>query len=61
MQDFEKLGAFYLGKAFVPLTATANENLLLYDATTQNSRRHVRNRVNRKGNHAYREEELTHV
>jgi len=32
MQDFEKLDAFYLGKAFNPLTATANENLLLYDA-----------------------------
>ncbi|MDD4018719.1 MAG: DUF87 domain-containing protein [Kiritimatiellae bacterium] len=32
MQDFEKLGAFYLGKAFDPLTAAATDSLLLYDA-----------------------------
>lgn len=32
MQDFEKLGAFYLGKAFNPSTATVDESPLLYEA-----------------------------
>ena len=32
MQEYEKLGAFYLGKAFDPCQGTVNENLLLYDA-----------------------------
>jgi hypothetical protein len=32
MQDFEKLGAFYLGKEFDLAAGRHNENLLLYDA-----------------------------
>jgi hypothetical protein len=32
MQDFEKLGAFYLGKAYDPATGSATDELVLYDA-----------------------------
>ena len=32
MQDYEKLGVFYLGKAYDPATAQATEDLLLYDS-----------------------------
>ena len=32
MQDFEKLGVFYLGKTLDPATAEAREELLLYDS-----------------------------
>lgn len=32
MQDFEKLGVFYLGKTFDPAAGKAGDNLLLYDA-----------------------------
>ncbi|MDA0323491.1 MAG: DUF87 domain-containing protein [Verrucomicrobia bacterium] len=32
MQDFEKLGAFYLGKAFDPDAGAVKEELILYDA-----------------------------
>ena len=32
MQDFEKLGAFYLGKEFDLSKGTTNDNLILYDA-----------------------------
>lgn len=32
MQDFEKLGAFYLGKQFDPATQQRQEDVLLYDA-----------------------------
>jgi DNA helicase HerA-like ATPase len=32
MQDFEKLGAFYLGKEFDQAAGTRTDNLLLYDA-----------------------------
>ncbi len=32
MQDFEKLGAFYLGKAFDPDVGAVKEELILYDA-----------------------------
>jgi hypothetical protein len=32
MQDFEKLGVFYLGKSFDPATKKRKENLVLYDS-----------------------------
>jgi len=32
MQDFEKLGVFYLGKEYDPSAAAATDNLVLYDA-----------------------------
>ena len=32
MQDFERLGAFYLGKEFNPATGATTEQLILYDA-----------------------------
>jgi hypothetical protein len=32
MQEFEKLGAFYLGRVFDPLTRRAQDELLLYDS-----------------------------
>ena len=32
MQDFEKLGAFYLGKAFDPETSKIRDEPILYDA-----------------------------
>ncbi len=32
MQDFEKLGVFYLGREFNPAAGAAGENLVLYDA-----------------------------
>jgi hypothetical protein len=32
MQDYEKLGAFYLGKEYDPATGTRSENPVLYDA-----------------------------
>src|SRR6266508_867262 len=32
MEDFEKLGAFYLGRPFDPLTRQPKEGLLLYDS-----------------------------
>ncbi|MBP7275641.1 MAG: DUF87 domain-containing protein [Kiritimatiellae bacterium] len=32
MQDFEKLGVFYLGKEFDPAAGAANDHLILYDA-----------------------------
>ncbi len=32
MQDFEKLGVFYLGKAVDPATGAPTDNLILYDA-----------------------------
>ena len=32
MQDFEKLGSFYLGRLVDPTAGTATDSLLLYDA-----------------------------
>ncbi len=32
MQDFEKLGVFYLGREFDPAAGRATDNLVLYDA-----------------------------
>ncbi len=32
MQDYEKLGSFYLGREYDPSTAAINDSLLLYDA-----------------------------
>jgi hypothetical protein len=32
MQDYEKLGVFYLGREFDPARGTTNDNLLLYDS-----------------------------
>lgn len=32
MQDYEKLGVFYLGREFDPARGTPNDNLLLYDS-----------------------------
>ena len=42
IQNYEKLGAFYLGKEYDPATRKLKEDLILYDSKDLNPRRHHR-------------------